>query len=144
MTATHPAGRHRLRRSPYAGPRVGMVSVTAAAAIAGWLLALNNEGPQTMSLQAPQPAKAAPAQQIQRAGTVTAVSHDSLTTTAADGQVTTFRITPETTWIAAPFAPEQHVVVVGVVNDGVPVATAIADQSAVGANGRPMDYGLPT
>lgn len=120
-----------------------MVSMFAAAAATGWLLALDNDERRTMSLQSPPPAKVAPPQQIQLSGTVTAVSRDSLTATAADGQVTTFRLTPETNRLATSFAPAQRIVVVGVVHAGVPVATAIANQSAIGAHGPPMDYGLP-
>jgi hypothetical protein len=72
-----------------------------------------------------------------------------LTTTAADGRVTTFRITPDTAAITQPgtstpfgptsFAPTQNVVVVGIVRDGVPVATAIADPAAAGPAGAPID-----
>ena len=40
-------------------------------------------------------------------------------------------------------ALHQHVVVVGVVRDGAPVATAIADGGAAAGEGRPMDYQLP-
>lgn len=72
------------------------------------------------------------------------MSGDSLTTVTPDGRTTTFRITPQTHHITGSFAPSQRVVVLGVVRDGVPVATAIADQSAVGPHGPPMDYGLPT
>ncbi len=155
MTATHLPGRHRLsRRSAHTGPRVGMVSMIAAAGTAGWLFAMLDDEPQTLSLSAPQPSSAVAARDIQRSGHVTAVSPDSLTTTTADGQVTTFRITPDTTQITRPgtaapyaansFSPAQSVVVIGVVRDGVPVATAIADRAAVGPGGPPMDYGLPT
>lgn len=127
----------------------------AAAGVTGWLLAVMDDGgPRTMTVEAPPVTASAPAEAIQRAGLVTAVSATSLTTTAADGQITTFRITPDTTAITAPgtstpyaatsFAPSQNVVVVGVVHDGVPVATAIADPAATGPAGAPMDYQLPT
>ena len=114
---------------------------------------MDDDGPRAATVQTPPPTAAVPAQDIQRAGRVTAVSATSLTTTAADGLVTTFRITPDTAAITQPgrstpfaatsFAPAQHVVVVGVVRDGVPVATAIADPAAAGPAGPPMDHRLP-
>ncbi|KGI71237.1 hypothetical protein EU78_26615 [Mycolicibacterium rufum] len=149
------AGRHRLPdRSAHAGPRWGAASMVAAAGVTGWLLAvMDDDGPRTVTVQTPPAAVSAPAEAIQRAGLVTAVSATSLTTTASDGQVTTFRITPDTAAITRPgastpyaatsFAPSQHVLVVGVVHDGVPVATAIADPAATGPAGAPMDYDLP-
>ena len=82
-----------------------------------------------------------------------AASQDSLTTATPDGQTTTFRITPQTAQIGSPgagtpnpynaFPLKRNVVVLGIVHDGVPVATAIAD-ATVGPDGPPMDYGLPT
>jgi hypothetical protein len=131
-----------------------MASLIAAAAAAGGLLAvMDDDGPRTATIQTPPAAAAVPVQDIQRAGQVTDVSATSLTTTAADGRVTTFRITPNTAAITQPgtstpfavtsFAPAQYVVVVGIVQDGVPVATAIADPAAAGPAGPPMDYQLP-
>jgi hypothetical protein len=91
-------------------------------------------------------------QQIQRTGQVIAASKDSLTTSTPGGETTTFRITADTTQISAPgtgtpdartaFPLKRNVVVLGVIHDGVAVATAIAD-AAVGPHGPPMDYGLP-
>ncbi|MBB2989213.1 cytoskeletal protein RodZ [Mycolicibacterium iranicum] len=89
------------------------------------------------------PQAAAAPQQIQRVGQVTAASPTSLTTTTAAGVSTTFRITPSTTHIGQPTALQQNVVVMGVIRDGVPVATAIADRQMVGPDGPPMDYQLP-
>jgi thiamine biosynthesis lipoprotein ApbE len=117
-----------------------------AAGAAGWLLTMQIVGPAPAQPTAtPQPSVAeAPArEQIHREGQVIAASGDSFTTSTPDGQTTTFRITPQTAQIALP-AVKRHVVVVGVVHDGVAVATAIADQTAVGPDGPPMDYGLPT
>ena len=76
-------------------------------------------------------------------GQVIAASKDTVTTSTPDGQTTTFRITPDTTQIGAP-GLKKNVVVLGVVHDGVAIATAIADQSATGPDGPPMDYDLPT
>ncbi|SRX78988.1 hypothetical protein MPP7335_00721 [Mycolicibacterium parafortuitum] len=121
----------------------------AAAGAAGWLVTTEIlEPPQ----QPPQQFQAAAAsvpqqpqqpQQIQRAGQVTSSSPQSVTMVGADGQSTTFRITPETAQIGLPGVMPRNVVVHGVIRDGVAVATAIADREAIGPDGPPMDYGLP-
>ena len=117
-----------------------------AAGATGWLLTIQIVG-QAPAQPTPVPrqtvAESAVHEQIHREGQVIAASGDSFTTSTPDGQTTTFRITPQTAQIALP-AVKRHVVVVGVIHDGVAVATAIADQSVVGPNGPPMDYGLPT
>ncbi|MGE2735815.1 hypothetical protein [Mycolicibacterium vaccae] len=148
--------------------RLAVASAMVTAGFAGWLAATLDEQPHaptapavaTSAAAVPMagPAPAAPAaaahpgREFQRSGQVIAISHDTLTT-AAGGQTTTFRITPQTTQITLPgtsapytavsFAPKQDVVVLGVVHNGVAVATAIADQRAVGTDGPPMDYQLP-
>ncbi|MCZ0729439.1 hypothetical protein [Mycolicibacterium iranicum] len=147
VTATHHCGRHRqTRRGGQFGRRVTTASVLGAAGTAGWLLTMQIVGPapaQPTAEPRPSVAESPAREQIQREGQVIAVSGNSFTTSTPDGQTTTFRITPETAQIASP-SVKRHVVVVGVVHDGVAVATAIADQTAVGPNGPPMDYGLPT
>lgn len=146
-----------------------MAAAMVSAGFAGWLAAdLQNEagGPAATVMSAPPAAApaAAPvstdlpaaansgttAPQFQRSGQVVSVSHDSLTTVTGN-ETTTFRITPQTARITMPgaaepasFHPHQHVLVLGVVHDGVPVATAIADERAVGPDGPPLDYQLPT
>ncbi|MEH3141850.1 MAG: hypothetical protein PGN37_17060 [Mycobacterium kyogaense] len=149
MATTHLPGRHRLSPA-HAGPRWGLASLMVAAGMAGWLLAVAGpDGPRTMTMSAPsvpQPVAIA-AQDIQRTGWVTAVSETSLTTADAAGRTMTFAITPDTTKVHRPgataFAPSEHVAVVAVVRDGVPVATAIVDRGATEGAGQPMDYGLP-
>jgi hypothetical protein len=140
-----------------------MASMVVAAGAAGWVAAvlddgLIDDGPRTMTIEQPpaqaQPVPTAAVHNIERAGQVTAVSAESLTTRGADGQVTTFTITPDTTHVshpgaAVPFAagavaPAQNVVVVGQIEHGVPVATVIADPAAASPSGPPMDYQLPT
>lgn len=154
--------------------RLTTVSLMGAAGTAGWLwtsTALQQPAETTPAQTAPaqtaptqaeptqpeltQPAVALPAhREIQRYGQVIAATRDSVTTSTPGGQTTTFRVTPDTarigesqstqTAVAAPFPLKRHVVVLGVIHDGVAVATAIADQAAVGPDGPPMDYHLPT
>lgn len=150
MATTHLPGRHRLSRV-HAGPRWGWASLMVAAGMSGWLLAVASpDGARTMTVSAPhvpQPVATA-AQDIQHTGWVTAVSSTSLTTADAAGRSTTFAITPDTTQVHRPgatgFRPSEHVVVVAVVRDGVPVATAIVDRGATDGAGQPMDYRLPS
>lgn len=126
-----------------------MASLIVAAGMSGWLLAVAQpDSPRTMTVTTPHPVASAPAaRDIQRSGWVTAVSPTSLTTTDASGQTTTFSITADTAQIHGPgstaFRPAQHVVVVGVVRDGAPVATAIADGGTADGGGQPLDYQLP-
>ncbi|MDG4667058.1 hypothetical protein [Mycobacterium sp. 236(2023)] len=146
MTAIHHSGKHRRSsRRGHLGCRLATASMFGAAAAAGWLLTAQIAEPQPALQPTPPQSAAGPAvpEHIQRAGQVIASSSNSFTTSTPDGQTTTFRITPDTAQIALP-AVQKHVVVVGIVHEGIPVATAIADQGAVGPNGPPMDYELPT
>ncbi|CAN3131568.1 hypothetical protein ACNUDN_27040 [Mycobacterium sp. smrl_JER01] len=170
MTSTQHSGRHR---SPDRGAtlrrRLTTVSLMGAAGTAGWLwtsTTLQQPAETAPAETAPaqtapahaeptQPAVALPAhREIQRYGQVIAATRDSVTTSTPGGQTTTFRVTPDTarigesqstqTAVPASFPLKSHVVVLGVIHDGVAVATAIADQAAVGPDGPPMDYHLPT
>lgn len=145
MTQTHHSGRHRRARRPFAG-RSALLSALGAAAVAGWTLGSVEGEPSSPRTASPETSNAAAetAVPIQHQGRVVSVSADSLTTVTPDGQATTFRITPQTNRVTGSFAPSQDVVVVGEIRDGVPVATAIADQRATGGDGPPMDYGLPS
>lgn len=143
MTATHHTGRHRRSRwSDHIGRRLTTVSMMGVAGAAGWVITANAAEPP--SAPVPQLPVAAPSspEEIQRTGQVIAASDDTLTTSTPDGQTTTFHITPDTAQIGAP-GLKKNVVVLGVVHDGVAVATAIADQGAIGPAGPPMDYDLP-
>ena len=135
---SHPLARH-----------LTTVSMMAAAGAAGWLVTAEILEPPAQPPQQFQAAAAAvpeqPEQtrQIKLAGQVTSSSPQSMTMVGADGQSTTFRITPETAQIGLPGVMPRNVVVHGVIRDGVAVATAIADRAAIGPDGPPMDYGLP-
>ncbi|MGE2836242.1 hypothetical protein [Mycobacterium sp. SMC-4] len=179
MTSAQLTARHRLPGGgTFTRRRIALASAMVAAGFAGWLGATVDEQPSAPapSTQSAAPVAAVPApvaavpaaapasveslpagvpagpREFQSSGQVISVSGDTMTT-AAGGETTTFRITPQTTQITLPgvsapyaatsFAPKQSVVVLGVVHDGVPVATAIADERAVGPNGPPMDYQLP-
>jgi hypothetical protein len=82
-------------------------------------------------------------------GTLIAVSHDSVTARSANGYTRTYRITPDTTAIAggcetsataSHFAVNDEVEIVGTIDQGTAVATAVADGDVAHLNGPPMDY----
>jgi hypothetical protein len=144
------SGKHRVRTSKSnlivgsIAASVGVSSVLAAAIV------------ELVEPDAPTAARAAsqvtqPQQPLTQQGRLVAVTADSLTTKSADGSTHTYAVTPNTTAItdsgqsaspAASFTVDDVVTVVGSPQGGTVVATAVADQSAVGPQGRPMDYGV--
>ncbi len=142
------SGRHRARSSRSnlvvgsIAASVGVSSVLAAAIV------------ELVEPDAPAPSISPPAAQQQplsQQGRLVAVTPDSLTTQSADGSIQTYSITSNTTAItnngqnaspASSFAVNDEVMVVGTRQGGNAVATAVAAKSAVGPQGRPMDFGL--
>ncbi|MGE2716815.1 hypothetical protein ACQI4L_22395 [Mycolicibacterium litorale] len=124
-------------------------AVASAGVLAGAIVHFSSPEPAAPA-HAPQAATSAP---VTQHGTVVAVTADSVTTRSDDGLLQTYRITPDTTAVtadrqqpaspAASFAVDDRVAVFATVQAGQPVATAVADQAAVGPDGPPMDYHLP-
>ncbi|UXA17968.1 hypothetical protein [Mycobacterium sp. SMC-4] len=162
MPSAQLTGRHRRSGgSVWTRPRLALTASMVAAGFAGWLGATVTAAPSaappvhggsgasvtpvSMAMSHAPEASVAP-REFERSGQIVSVSSDALTT-AADGQLSTFRITPQTARITMPgadvFTPAQNVVVLGIVHEGVAFATAIADRRAVGPDGPPMDYQLP-
>lgn len=90
------------------------------------------------------------AQPVRQEGTVIAVSAGSVTARSANGYTQTYLVTPNTTLIghggerasALPhFAINDHVAILGTIQDGTALATAVADRDAGRGDGPPMDYG---
>lgn len=89
-------------------------------------------------------------QPVKQEGTVIAVTVDSVTMRSADGYTRTYRFTPDTTVIsrrgsqsavAAPqFTVNDRVVVVGTIEGGSALATAVAYRGAGHGEAPPMDY----
>ncbi|WP_406813548.1 hypothetical protein [Mycobacterium sp. M23085] len=89
-------------------------------------------------------------QPVSQEGTVVAVSADSVTMRSVDGHVQTYRFTPDTTVVtrgarqpiatAAHFAVNDKVVVVGTIEGGRALATAVAYRGAGHGDAPPMDY----
>ena len=144
------SGRHRARAS-----RSNLVigSIAASVGVSSVLAAAIVElvSPEASTAATSTPAAAQPQQPLTVQGRLIAVTPESLTTQSADGSINTYAVTPSTTAItgtgqsaspAASFTVNDEVMVVGTRQGGTVVATAVADKSAVGPQGRPMDYGL--
>lgn len=89
-------------------------------------------------------------QPVKQEGTVIAVTVDSVTMRSADGYTQTYRFTPDTTVIthrgsqpavtAPQFTVNDRVVVVGTIDGGSALATAVAYRGAGHGDAPPMDY----
>jgi hypothetical protein len=122
-------------------------TVASASVLAGAFVHFAAPAPVEAPTPMPQAASSAP---VTQNGTVIAVTSDSVTTRSDNGAIQTYRITPDTTAVtfdrqqaaspAANFAVDDRVSVFATFDAGQHVATAVADQQAVGPNGPPMDY----
>lgn len=89
-------------------------------------------------------------QPVSQEGTVVAVSADSVTMRGADGHIQTYHFTPNTTVVthgarqpittAPHFTINDKVVVVGTIEGGTALATAVAYRGAGHGEAPPMDY----
>lgn len=151
------SGKHRVAGSVTNGrstswPIVVGGSLSFAVASAGVLAGAfvhfaSPEAPESSAPAAPPSTNSAP---VTQNGTVVAVTADSVTTRGDNGALQTYRVTPNTTAVtvdrqqatslAGSFAVDDRVSVFATYQAGQPVATAVADQAAVGPDGPPMDY----
>ncbi len=143
------SGRHRAKSS-----RSNLVigSIAASVSVSSVLAAAIVElvSPEASSA-ATQP-QAAQAQPLTQQGRLIAISPNSLTAQSANGLTQTYTITPDTTAVtdsggqtadaAASFAVNDEVTVVGTRQGDTVLASAVADKSAVGPQGRPMEFGV--
>ncbi|OBH01611.1 hypothetical protein [Mycobacterium sp. E3247] len=134
------------RRSAVVG-LCDVVSASMVCAAACAVLVLNAPHDEKRTVEASQEPPAA-SQPVRQEGTVIAVSEGSVTARSANGYTQTYRVTPNTTLIAhgqpgsaAPhFTVNDHVEIVGTIQDGTALATAVADRDAGRGDGPPMDY----
>ena len=122
-------------------------TIASASVLAGAFVHFSAPEPGVDPTPVPQASSSAP---VTQNGTVIAVTSDSVTTCSDDGAIQTYRITPQTTAVtsdrqqaahpAANFAVDDRVSVFTTFDAGQHVATAVADQDAVGPNGPPMDF----
>lgn len=111
-------------------------------------LVLNAPHDEKRTIEASQEPPAA-SQPVRQEGTVVAVSAGSVTARSANGYTQTYLVTPDTTLIghgnqqpaaASHFTVNDHVIIVGTIQDGTAMATAVADHGAGHGDGPPMDY----
>lgn len=150
-------GKHRVAGSvatarPTSWPVVVGGSLSFAVASAGVLAGAFVHFASTDSAESPAPAtpQSAASAPVTQNGTVVAVTADSVTTRGDNGAIQTYRVTPDTTAVtvdrqqanslAGSFAVDDRVSVFATYQAGQPIATAVADQAAVGPDGPPMDY----
>ncbi len=89
-------------------------------------------------------------QPVRQQGTVIAVSAGSVTARSANGYTQTYLVTPNTTVIThggtqpatttSHFTVNDEVDIVGTIEGGTALATAVADRGVGPGDGRPMDY----
>lgn len=92
------------------------------------------------------------AQHVSQEGTVIAVTADSVTARSSDGYTQTYLLTPNTTVLtragdhshsAIPhFAINDEVAIVGTIQNGTVLATALTHRQMAHGDGPPMDYVL--
>lgn len=142
------AQRRRVARPFGAAGVCEVVSASVMCAAAVTALALNapHAGKRTVEA-AREPAPVS--QPVRQEGTVIAVSAGSVTARSANGYTQTYLVTPDTTLIgqggqSSPgithFAVNDHVAILGTIQDGTALATAVADHDATRGDGPPMDY----
>ena len=133
---------------------VGMVceAVSASVLCAASLAALitNAVGPEKRTVEASLGAPPPVSQPVRQQGTVIAVSGDSVTARSANGYTQTYLVTPNTTVVsyddsqtvtaASDFTINDEVDIVGTIQGGTALATAVADSGARRGDGLPMDY----
>jgi len=117
-----------------------------AASLIGLFAYAEPDKPTVESTLGPPPAS----NPVRQEGTVIAVSADSVTARSPNGYTQTYRVTPNTTVIArdgsqpvtgaSHFTVNDHVEIVGTIEGGTVLATAVADRGTPDGNGPPMDH----
>jgi hypothetical protein len=127
-------------------------AVSAAVLCAASFAALvtNAEGPHKRTIEATLDQPPRVLQPVRQHGTVVAVSGDSVTARSANGYTQTYLVTPNTTVIsrgagqpvsaASHFTINDQIDIVGTIQDGTALATAVADGGLGRGDGPPMDY----
>lgn len=120
--------------------------ILCAASMIGLFAYVQPDKPTVESTLGPPPAS----HSVRQEGTVVAVSADSLTARSANGYTQTYRVTPNTTVVsrggrqlvsgASRFAINEHVEIIGTVQGGTVLATAVADRGLSNGDGPPMDH----
>ncbi|MCV7396740.1 hypothetical protein [Mycobacterium paraseoulense] len=122
-------------------------STLCAAALTALVLNAPHDDKRTVEASQEPPSASQP---VRQEGTVIAVSAGSVTARSANGYTQTYLVTPNTTLIGhgggqpatviPHFTVNDHVEIVGTIQDGTALATAVADRDAGNGDGPPMDY----
>src|SRR5437763_9772533 len=127
------------------GSEMSSASMRSAASLTALFSYLEPEKPTIQATLGPPSVS----QPVRQQGTVIAVSGDSVTARSADGYTQTYRVTPNTAVIsrggqpasaAARFTVNDQVEIVGTIEGGTAMATAVADRGASNGDGPPMDH----
>ncbi|WP_231639287.1 hypothetical protein [Mycobacterium sp. Marseille-P9652] len=121
-------------------------SVLCAAALTALMINVEPQKPSVVANPAPPPIS----QPVRQQGTVIAVSGNSVTARSANGYTQTYVVTPNTTLITqngthlvtapAHFAVNDRIDIVGTIQGGTALATAVAAGDAGHGDGPPMDF----
>lgn len=151
MTATleqRPRAGSTARRRPGVATICDVASASTLCAAACAVLVLNVPHSEKRTIEVSQEPPAA-AQPVRQVGTVIAVTAGSVTARSANGYTQTYLVTPNTTLIgrggqfaaaATHFTLNDSVEIVGTIQNGTVLATAVADRNAGRGDGPPMDY----
>ncbi|HYO03608.1 MAG TPA: hypothetical protein VET27_17755 [Mycobacterium sp.] len=140
--------RHSQRRSSAIYVITVAAFAVAFAAIVA-VLAVHAVGSRATVAREVTPSAPAVQQPVSQQGKLVAVSPTSVTAQSVDGYARTYVVNSETNAITergsliggagTSFAVNDEVSIVGMVRDGVAVATAVADKQVSDLNGPPMD-----
>lgn len=121
-------------------------SMLCAASLAGLFAYVQPDKPTVESTLGPPPTP----HPVRQQGTVIAVSGDSVTARSPNGYTQTYRVTPDTTVIsrdggqprtgASHFTVNEQVDIVGTIEGGTALATAVAYRGTSNGDGPPMDH----
>jgi hypothetical protein len=120
--------------------------VLCAASLAGLFAYVQPDKPTVEATLGPPPAS----HPVRQEGTVIAASADTVTARSPNGYTQTYRVTPNTTVIsrdgsqpvtgASHFAINDQVEIVGTIEGGTALATAVSDRGTSNGDGPPMDH----
>ncbi len=121
-------------------------STLCAASLVGLFAYVQPDKPTIEATLGPPPAS----HPVRQRGTVIAVSADSVTARSPNGYTQTYRVTPNTTVIsrdggqpvtgASHFTVNEQVEIVGTIEGGTVLATAVADRGTSNGDAPPMDH----
>jgi hypothetical protein len=129
---------------------VASVSILGAAAFAALVVNTTEPDESTQITVAATPATPPAPRPVSQEGTLVAVSPDSVTARSADGYTQTYLVNSNTTVITdgggqpasatSHFTVNDEVEIVGTIQGGTALATAVADRELGHGHGPPMDY----